>query len=262
MADAEDAELRRLMDKAGEAIINPLREPIREIYIETDLLYDYRLGALMLKLKNEDEFSYVKERIPAYEKGPLPTITSYFPKLNITEEELDLLEDYPVFEKYLHVAAPATKFLMDLPNLIVRVNTFNSNKLDPPPLTVHLNQRKHIMPPYVRNRLLDAIAVQDNHAKIIFDNFETWSDVPEDLFKRCRMLFIYDLIDFCRLGGVPARFMHDMQVNDKTLVANFMTEGGFPDEKTHLDAITKFCAVMSALFGNFQFMTKAVLIER
>ena len=262
MATAEEAELRRLMDKAGEAIINPLREPIREIYIDTDLLYDYRLGALLLKLKNEDEFSYVREHLHSYEEGPLPTITSYFPDLKITEEELDLLEDDLAFEKFLHATAPGTQFLMDLPNLIVRINTFNSNKLDPPPLTVHLNQRKHIMPKMIRERLLGAIRAQDSSANIKFENFETWNDIPEDMFKRCRMLFVYDLIDFCRLGTVPAKFMHSMKVNDKTLVANFMTEGGFPDEKTHLDAINKFCAVMSALFGNFQFMKKAVLIER
>ena len=262
MADALDQETIRLMDKAGEAMLRPMLEPIRSIYLDSDFLYNYRLGALILKVKNQDEYNYILSRLKLYEEGPNPKITTYFPDLKITEQELDLLEEDPVFEKYLHVASPSTEMLMDLPSIVLRINTYNSTKMDPTPLVLYINQRKHIMPKVIADRLVASIAEVDSKAKVVFTNYPTWSDIPEDLFKQLKHLYVYDLIDFCRMGTVSANAMRDRKVTDKTVIANFVTEDGFKDEDEWKDAIAKFGAVMSALFHSFQFTRKTVLIEK
>lgn len=262
MAEDSATEIRRLMDKASENILKPMREPIREIYIDSDFLYDYRLGALLLKLKTNDEYQYVLKHLQEYEEGPSPKITSYFPDLKITEEDLDLLESDPVYEKILHVAAPSTKLLMDLSNIILRTNTFNSNKDNPEPLTVWINQRNHIMPQEVQNRLVGFLKAADPRVHIKFLNYRTWRHVDPKLFSRVKVFFVYSMIDFCKLGSVAVGFMRKKKTLDKIIVANFMVEDDIKKEDELRSAVNKFIAVMMSMFDSFRFIKKSVLIER
>lgn len=262
MADVPNSEIARLMDQACKEIMKPFSEPIREIYIDTDFLYDYRLGALLLKLKTDAEYKYVLDHIQEYIDGPSPKITSYFPDLGITEEDLDLLESDPAYKTFIHVAAPGTRFLMDLAVDVIRINTQNRTKDNVAPLKIILNQRKHLMPDKIRQRITDFIHELDKHAKIIFTNFESWTSVPDEVFSKIKVLFVYDLIDFCKYGSTSAAAMRRDKVLDKTVIANFVTEDDFSTHEEHVDAINKFLAVMTTLFDTFRFIKKSVLIER
>ena len=259
---AEDGLNSRLMSQVAEEILKPFQEPIHGLYVDTDFLYDYRLGELILKLHDQKQFDYLKSCIPAYEQGNSRQITKYFPELKVTEEELDLLENDVKWQKFVAMAAPRTGFLLRFNSFLAKINTYNHSKELNHPFRLTLNMRKIPMPDKILSQLVQHIKEFDRTIEIRVTHYKNWNEVPEASFNSWTMLLVYDLVDFVRYGTVSQKMLKSEKCLDKIILSPYQTEEDFTDPQKEEQAFMNFKALMSLMVSEFSFVRKNIPIER
>lgn len=252
MSDSIDPRLADAFDKAAAEILAPYKEPISTIYMDSDWLYDYRLGEVLLSCKNEAEYNYVVDNIEAYQNGRYNQVTYYFPKLGLIERDLDMMEEDPEALEMVHLAAPATNILLTLGTFIVAINTHNRSKETTKPVTLIINQRRLEMPMFVRARLLHYLHDVDPTLNVKFTKNTSWADMSQQMFKALDIVFIYDVEDFCSGKSVAVSFMRDMEMQGKVAYARVRSNILYDDKKLEEEEFNNFDMVMTMLFKDFR----------
>lgn len=100
-------------------------KPIRAIYIDLACLRDYKLGAL-LKLVDSIGYQYIVSRLPIYNDRLDEDILSYFPDVDVTQEQLDNFINDPYNLNYLLLGSPTTDMYITLVALFDMVLKHNA----------------------------------------------------------------------------------------------------------------------------------------
>ncbi len=251
-----------LMDQAEEELLKPLFEPINLVYIDADFLYDYRLGAMLLKTSTEDQYKYILEHIPEYTEGKSRSIAKYFPKLGFTDNEIEMAANDYGWQDLVHAAAPKTKFLDDLSLFLTRINTFNRSKMMTQPLQVIINSRYSPMPDSIWRELVGYIRDRDTVVRMSRTNYHTWYDVPRNLVERMSMILVYDLVDFLNEGTPSQSLLRQSKMLDKVILSPYQTEEDYDDPEKEEEAIRNFAAVMMTYTTEFSFVKKSIPIGK
>lgn len=88
MSAAEIERLSSILRKNNEREFEDMSEPVRRVYIDIEFLQDFRLGALIKLISTDVEYKYILEKLPLYSMSHGEPITSFFPDLGFTEDQV------------------------------------------------------------------------------------------------------------------------------------------------------------------------------
>lgn len=257
----EETKIKQVMDQVSEDILRPFKEPIKAIYIDADFLYDYRLGELLLKVTCDEDYQVILKHLDEYINGTSLKITKYFPELNLTEEDLDLLGKDPVLSKYISVAAPPTKFLMELPSFIMQINTYNKNREEGAPLKVYINTRGNKMNPAIWRRMDDWISGMCSNVRLINTTYSNWTEIPPNIYDSLDILYVYDMQDFMSVGSVSCNKLQNRESIGKIVVTRPRVREEFDNPDDAQEALDNFESVMSFLVLKFIYLNFPVVVS-
>lgn len=252
-----DEEFTQEVNQFSDSIIESMMNPITTIYIDSDFLYDYRLGALLLLIKGQEDYQYILDHLSYYEKNPTMKITNVFPDLKLTEEDVDLVENDIARRVHIQVVAPKTELLDGLTEFVAAVNTYNVSQAEAAKLTLIINCRRHDMQKSIWRDLVAYVRGFDPSVRMIKTNYYRWDEVPEDTIKDAGMLLVYDMSDFVKSKPVMSK-MSTMSLNNKILIGYPQIEKDRDSEEETIEALRNFHSVMDVMFGKFIYIQKSI----
>ena len=239
--------------------MKPLMTQREFMYIDLDLLFDFRLSALMSFIKGPEDYNYIREHLMEYLDAPTLEVCKFFPKLGVKESDLDRFINSPVkeYKTFLAAAALPTKFLRELQDIIKFVNTENESKETHRSLKITLNNRYPDLHPYLINTVVSAIHAADPGVRVELTNYRNWAEVPESLLKLQDMICVYDVKGFLELGTSSQKLMMEMhELANCSIVGLKVSDVGKEDTEVGLINLQD---VLSIMCKKFSFVDKSLL---
>ena len=253
----EDKQFTRMVDKESTEIIKSMMMPVNTIYIDSDFLYDYRLGALLMLAKNEDEYNYILSKLNEYECSPSMKITSVFPELNLTETDVDLMEHDLKFEKYVVAGAPKTEFLDEFNSFLAWVCTYNRSQTDSLDLNIIINFREHKMPDDAWEKLRSYLSSGSKHIKVVRTEFKSWDNMPRNLYETLNLLFVYNTPDFAS-SSMVSNVMKTLLTFKQIVFTYPRVETDFETQEEYKEALDNFSALAGTVFYKFSYIKRSI----
>ena len=94
--EVSDEVIQSDISQVSMAAMKPLMTQREFMYIDLDLLYDFRLTALMAFIHGKEEYEYLYSHLQQYLETPTLEICKFFPKMNVKESDLDDFINNPV----------------------------------------------------------------------------------------------------------------------------------------------------------------------
>ncbi len=88
MSQAEVDRIASAIKRSNDREFEDMNMPIKRIYIDIEFLQDFRLGALIKLISTDVEYQYILSQLPRYSTSHGEPITSFFPELGFTEEQI------------------------------------------------------------------------------------------------------------------------------------------------------------------------------
>lgn len=253
-------EFKQLCGKMSEEMMKPFMAQKENIYIDADLLYDYRLGAVMALIQGEEDYNYVMQHVQEYLDAPTLECAKFFPKLGLTEQKLDEVIADPKYFVFISAAAPATQLLgEDLETLIRLFNTINQSKEVTRPLHLTINQRHIKIHEVYKKAIRERIWKVDPSVVIDFTEYKTWADVPERTIECQDFLGVYDMIEFLREGTNSQKLIS--AVPPRLTRCNICTLLQSDHDNPTADEFHNLRLMMECMCAQFTFKPKTLLNE-
>ena len=253
----DDRQFTRMVDKESADIIKSMMMPMKTIYIDSDFLYDYRLGALLLLAKNENEYNYILSRLDEYECNPTMHITSVFPDLNLTETDVDLMEYDIKFEEYVIAGAPKTELLDEFHSFLAWIGTYNRSQTEDPGFTIIINFRNHKMPDEAWGKLKSYLSNGSKYIQIERTEFKSWDDMPRGLYENINLLFVYNIPDFAS-SFMVSNVMKTLITLKQIVFTYPQVEQDFDTQEDCKEALDNFSALAGTVFYKFAYIKRAI----
>lgn len=250
-------EFRQLCDKMSQETMKPFMVQKENIYIDSDLLYDYRLGAVLALTRGEADYNYVLAHLNAYLKAPTLECAKFFPDLHLTEEQLDKVIMDPNYFVFMNAAAPATEFFNDLEKIIRIFNTINESKEVTRPLHITINQRRIKIHDVYKRQLENRIHRTDPSVIVEFTEYASWNDVPQTLIEVQDLICVYDMIEFLQEGTNSQKALAKIPSKlCRTCIATLLQSD---KENPTLDDFTNLQRMLECMCMKLSFRPKTVL---
>lgn len=254
-----DNETIKLCDRISSEVMRPLVTQKEFMYVDADVLFDYRLGALLATVRGEQDYNYILEHVDEYLNAPTLECAKFFPDLHKTDSELDRIAADPQNATALAALTPPTKVLEQLSVMIRVLNTINLSKETQRPIRVTVNQRRVQITDFVKNAITDAIARGDASATVTFTTYKSWADVPEDILRPQDVIIVYDLKEFLTVGTTSQKLLIDTNELSMTdIMAITQSELNSEDTPLGLDNMKN---VMELMCDKFTFINKTLLMR-
>jgi len=190
----------------GTAMMSPYFKQIRNVYIDLECCFDYKLGAIIQQLISTDvEYQYILYRLPMYEKAIDLETAKYFPQLRLKESQILEVLNNPKFNRNLCLGSPITESWRTIDSMIQGINTFNKHKDTNDPVTyyfnctsLHLHEDAKLM---IKHQLKTRI---DPFMRVEFLDREI-NSYPESFIETLDYFVVYDILNFFRKGSTCAR---------------------------------------------------------
>lgn len=88
MTQAEVDRIVAAIKRSNDQEFEDMNQPIKRVYIDIEFLQDFRLGALIKLISTDVEYQYILSQLPKYSMSHGEPITSFFPDLGFTEEQI------------------------------------------------------------------------------------------------------------------------------------------------------------------------------
>lgn len=253
-------EFRQLCDKMSEEMMKPFTTQKDNIYIDSDLLYDYRLGAVMALIHDEQDFNYVMSHVGEYLSAPTLECAKFFPDLKLTDQMLDDVIVDPKYYVFMNAAAPATEFMgKDFETLIRLFNTINQSKEITHPIHITINQRKIEIHNIYKKAIRERVMRVDPTIEVEFTNYKSWFDVPEATIKDQDFLCVYDMVEFLKEGTNSQRLLS--KVPSDLMRCSICTLLQSDHANPSVDEFNNFRLMMECMCNRFSFKPKTLLNE-
>ena len=253
----EDKAFTRMVDKESTDIINSMLMPVKFFYIDADFLYDFRLGALLLMSKTEEQYNYIISKLEEYECSPTMKITNIFKDLGYTEEDVNLMEHDLQYEKYVVAGAPRTKLLDEFKSVVAAIGTYNRTQTDDPGFTIIVNFRNHDIPESQWHELRGFLSAGSRMIHVAKTRYETWEEFPPDLFDKLDMILAYNMPDFVN-SEMLAKSVKRFTTQKKAVMTYPQIENDRDTPEEEKDALDNFSALMGVMFYKFSYIKREI----
>ena len=255
--DVPDEVIKQDISNVTMASMKPLMTQREFMYIDLDLLYDLRLSALLGFVKGEEDYKYIVQHIHQYLETPTLDVCRFFPRLGVTEKDLDDFINNPEYKTVLAALAVPTNFMRELQDIIKFINTENESKETHRSLKITLNCRYKDLHPYIIDRVVDAIHKSDPGVKIEITNYQDWFEVPADLIKMQDMICVYDVRNFLSTGTPSQKLLIEINgLSNCSIVGLKVSDLGAEDTEIGIENLQD---VVSILCKKFTLVDKSLL---
>lgn len=197
------------LDRLSENYFSSLSNPVNKIYIDMELLQDFKLGALLSTVTVKEEVEYIMSCLPVYNLKFNNRTAEYFPVLKKTDEELlSIVKNNSIKTALL---SPWTKIYNNL-NVILKYLYLNSQHIDgnPKQITIVVNCSDMKYP--IQMFDLWANTMKETHPKldirlIAYPRYTA----PVELYEEFDMFFIYDHEKFFNTEGIASAISADQK---------------------------------------------------
>jgi len=168
MSESKSHASERLHREVGDEFFKSVVRPVSRLYIETDALFDYHLGAILSFIDTEAAFTYIKTRIPAYNAARDRHHANHFPVLKLTEEQVEERRVSPDHHPKLVFGSPGRSIHTELLEILLWLQKHN-RALGVDKLThIHFFTRDFILPPFTAFRLAAHVRTRFPEIKVSF----------------------------------------------------------------------------------------------
>lgn len=250
----------------GEKFFQLEFSPIRMLYIDLGCLQDINLGTLLLNIKEEDDFNYVMEQLPAYNHRLDNKFLSAFPKLKerFSEEDLLAFQKDPANAELIARMSPYTNFTRYLSYIVNSIQSVNSKTLSPVhPWSILFNTHPLAYPLPAAQRVAHIIRKEFPHIKVGFVN-KAIPDIDADTWRSCDMLVLNDPVTFCGADSpITSRLLFEkMCWHHKFIFAARRSEDpSMYTSKEDIASSFKVTRDLLCLSAEFDFIDISVLVE-
>ncbi len=129
-------ENNELMSELADSYFRSQTPAIKVLYLDIRCLQDFNMGALLNLINSEKEYQYVLDNIETYNKRNNLNIMEYFPKLDITEDQIKNYINNEENHRHLLLSSPMTDYYKYFSTFISAID-FN-NKHSPDHVTPHI----------------------------------------------------------------------------------------------------------------------------
>ena len=246
-----------LCDKMSKEIVQPFLRPKEHIYVDSDLLYYYRLGAMIGLTKTEQQFNYVVSHVQDYIKAPSLDCARFFPEMGLTDEMLDKFIQAERFFNFVSAAAPASDFIDNLDKIILAMNTVNTSKEVKEPLTITINQRTIPIHPVYKRGIVNRVHSIDPRVNVEFVAYKSWYEVPPTLIEKQDFICVYDLGEFLREGTNSQKLLAEVPSKLSRCYIASLLQSDKPNPTP--EQFTNLKAILEVMCDKFMFVEKTIL---
>jgi len=190
-----------LCDKISKESMRPLVTQKEFVYVDAELLYDFRLAGLLSLIRNgASDYNYIMQHVKEYLDADTLECAKFFPELGITEADIDAVLADPEKSAIIAAIAPPTKLLHELGRCIMVLNTLNTSKETHRPIQLTINQSRVQIHNYLKKQIARVVHMDDPSVIIHFTSYPGWKTVPQEVLKNQDAIFIYDIKEFLLEG--------------------------------------------------------------
>ena len=252
-----DQVIQEDISKLSMEAMKPLMTQREFMYIDLDLLFDFRLSALMAFIKGEEDYKYIVDHIPEYLEAPTLEVCKFFPEMGVKEKDLDTILTDRRYRTFLAALALPTKFLRELQDIIKFINTENESKETHKSLKITLNARYKGLHPFIVNKVVRAIHDSDPGVVVELTEYPDWYSVPAELIKMQDMICVYDIRNFLAVGTTSQKLLTEMnELSNCSIVGLEVSDLG--SEETAI-GLVNLQDVVSILCKKFTLTKKTLL---
>lgn len=254
-----DEKTTELLDTLSKEAVAPYVQQKEYIYIDVEMLYDFKLGAVIGLSRNKEEFDYIFKTLPEYLASSDFETAKHFPKCDLKEETLYKFLQDPVYNRLVSLTSPPTSLIEDLRDVIAGYNTVNTSKETKRPLKITINQTIIKLHQEAKDRLVDYIKSIDPHIQVRFTEY-TWDTIPKEEIITYDLMIVYDIVEFLRENTVSQHALAiDKSLSQTTITTYKRINTNCTDKEDQ--AIANFVAIMSMLCDNFIVLDKALITK-
>ena len=207
--------VRDALDSLNKTYFENLEEPVRKIYVDMEMLQDFRIGALLTFATVPEEIEYVQHCIPNYNNRFDLETAKYFPVLKKTDQELD--ERVKEKSRVVSIISPWTRifhnFLVVLKFLYLR--TSEKDKVVAP-LTIIVNCADTDYPLDAFDRFANTIQTAYPGATVKLSRHQRY-DAGIEVYKTFDMYFLYDHEAFFGVLELVKTLMNEETYKTRTI---------------------------------------------
>lgn len=252
-------DIEKTLETLRDDYFKTINRPVGSVYVDMEMICDFRLGALLSTFTVAKEMEYLYTRIPAYnERYDLDT-AKYFPALKKTDAELDeIIRNCP--GKVARVA-PWTEILQKFVAAMSLVELSNKN-LDPSArLSVVINCQDFRYPEDLAKVFRRRMASGFKTMSIEFTNGRRYSQEP-GYYAGFDMLFLYDYATFMRDERLVNSFTSNYAYMNKSMyVLPLVDEACQLDRSEYLKALISTKARFD-IYTDFYYMTGGIPLAK
>lgn len=125
LSQEEISRISNSIKKQNDKSFEEMTKPIERMYVDIEFLQDFRLGALIKLISTDVEYQYILSELPKYSMSHGEPITSFFPELGFTEEQVKAyMQDKSHWEE-LALTSPYYETIQDMCTLIIEMTKHN-----------------------------------------------------------------------------------------------------------------------------------------
>lgn len=235
--------------------------PIRHMYIDLEMLQDFRLGALFCLIKTDAEYQYIKHIISkennAYKTRLNEDTMTWFPAIeSITDKDLDEYIENPDNHKRLVVSSPMTTTYLELFDMFVSIIDRNRS-VGGPELIVNIGTSSVVYDVVDKGNLVTAFTEKISGFKVFVH--DTWMDNIKSNVSNFDMIMAHNISKFIQSDFTQNMFTDEVPLFNGTVVGYPLLEVQTQDEKHAIELLSEI-EIYFNTYTNFYYMPRGVII--
>lgn len=236
--------------------------PTVRINIDYACVQDYRLGALISMIKTEEEYDYLLTQLKRYEQSVDRKVAKYFPKLGISEAQINQVLQYPEGWANAVNVAPMTELFVQLMNIVTAVLNHNTTRIMTNPLEIVFR----LPPGKTLDKMKMAVLINacnkidsNQSVRVIFKSF-TFGELPDEYLDCVQIWILDDLEEFVNNPNISDPYLDKGCMQDWIVIARPRLNDAHAD--LPLDQIDKGMADIELVFkhlSDFHFLPHRIL---
>jgi hypothetical protein len=228
--------------------------PLHTLYVDLEMLQDFRIGALLSLITTEPEYQYILHRLPSYGGRYDNNTMKHFPVItDITDSDIDNRLADVNYHSRLARTSPMTLAFDILKELIAYMHCSNRRcEREKDRLTITIGTNSVIYDQAAKKIFIDTLTKHDKYLDVTFLNRPLWKIEPELIFKFDIYMF-YNLATFmqqkaicesvCEKTALLRKRVYAYPILEKEPTAELTAEEMLHNTKLVMDVVCDFVYV-------------------
>lgn len=191
----EDDQITEKLQGLYNEFFNSTLKPITKVYLDLELVQDFKLGALLSTVQVQEEIEYIQYCIPKYNARLTNSCASFFPVLKHTDLELSRRMKQPELIELITTTAPFNLGWDAVLAILHEIEQHNAIMNAASTISLVINVYDVVYPQPLKELLTDALKQEVPTVRVIFTEEERYL-APQ--YEQYNVLFLYDLPEFVR----------------------------------------------------------------